>query len=448
MKLLTPYLLTLTFAFTCPLLAQPAPNTSDALDAAANTFIDQLARNDFVAATNRFDATMNQAMPPAKLERVWQSLQGACGPFDRRGASYRESVTEYEIVYIPCQFQNKTLAAKIVFDQQKKITGLFFVPHRPNNAYQAPAYVDPTAFVESEITVGAAPWELPGTLAVPTGAGPFPAVVLVHGSGPNDRDETVGANKPFKDLGAGLASRGVVTLRYDKRTKVHGAKIANSKAPFTVRQETVDDAIAAVRLLKANPSVDDKRVFVVGHSLGAYLAPRIAAQDDQRLIAGFILLAGNTRPIEDLMWEQTNYIYRLDGKLSDTEQAQLNQLKKMIDQVKSTDLADASPNTAILGATPSYWLDLRGYDPAQQAAGIDRPMLILQGERDYQVTMEDFRNWKQTLASHNDIRFKSYPNLNHLFITGRGKSTPTEYKTRGAVSESVIDDIVNWIDHH
>jgi alpha-beta hydrolase superfamily lysophospholipase len=209
----------------------------------------------------------------------------------------------------------------------------------------------------------------------------------------------------------------------------------------------VDDAVAAVALLRGRPSVDKERVFVIGHSLGAYLVPRIAAQDECGRIAGFVLLAGATRPIEDLTWEQFNYLSRLDGELTDTEQTQLNQLKALIDRVKSPDLGDA-PLKPILGAPASYWLDLRGYDPARQAVDVERPMLILQGERDYQVTMVDFRNWKDALSRRHNVELKSYADLNHLFVKGSGKSTPAEYSVRGNVSETVVDDIARWIERH
>ncbi|MHC4997012.1 MAG: alpha/beta hydrolase, partial [Planctomycetota bacterium] len=266
MKHLNTRILIPTFALTLPLLAQPTPAPADTLEAAANAFIDRLVAEDYDAATERFDATMTRVMTPAKLKQVWQGLRAAYGPLQDRGASYRENIGEYEIIYVPCRFESQSLDAKVVFDREKRITGLFFVPPRSVREYKPPAYVKPKAFVESEVTVGDDPWKLPGTLAVPVGHGPFPAVVLVHGSGPNDRDETVGLNKPFRDLGAGLASRGIVTLRYDKRTKAHGAGLAASKTPFTVRQETVDDAVAAVALLRGRPSVDKERVFVIGHS--------------------------------------------------------------------------------------------------------------------------------------------------------------------------------------
>src|SRR5690606_33004513 len=144
-------------------------------------------------------------------------------------------------------------------------------------AYQAPSYADPARFSEREATVGSGTWALPGTLTLPKKEGKFPAVILVHGSGPNDRDETLGPNKPFRDLAHGLATRGIAVLRYDKRTLVHPKALASEVgAALTLREETIDDALAAAALLRTIPEVDASKIFVVGHSLGGTAIPRIA----------------------------------------------------------------------------------------------------------------------------------------------------------------------------
>ena len=153
-----------------------------------------------------------------------------------------------------------------------------------------PDYIDPEAFEERAIVLNeGTDWELPGTLTLPVGKGPFPAVVLVHGSGPNDRDETIGPNKPFRDLAWGLATQGVAALRYDKRSKVHAGKMAALES-MTVDDEVIADAVAAVRLLRQTDEVDPDRVFVIGHSLGGHLAPRVAAEADG--VAGVVILSG------------------------------------------------------------------------------------------------------------------------------------------------------------
>jgi dienelactone hydrolase len=274
---------------------------------------------------------------------------------------------------------------------------------------------------------------LPGTLTVPVGAGPFPAIVLVHGSGPNDRDETVGGAKIFKDLAEGLASRGIVVLRYEKRTMQYRARIAAIKN-YTVQEETVEDAVNAIALLRTQAEVNARRIFVLGHALGGYLAPRIAEQDGK--LAGIILMAGNARPLEDLLVDQVTYM-GITGQ-------QLENAKAL--QAKVKKLAPGDEDTPAFGGVPvSYWLDLKDYDPPAAAKKLGIPMLILQGERDFQATMADFALWKAAVGSSKGVVMKSYPALNHLFVAGEGKSLPAEYSKPGHVAPAVIEEIAKFV---
>jgi dienelactone hydrolase len=343
---------------------------------------------------------------------------------------------------VTCEFQNGPLDVKVVFNSEVKITGLFFTP---SGKYKRPPYVDVSKFDEEAVSVGKGLLQLDGMLSLPKGDGPFPAIVLVHGSGPNDRDESIGPNKPFRDLAQGLASRGIAVLRYEKRTKQHQVLMAMVASSITVKEETIDDAVSAVETLAGHDKIDPKRVFLLGHSLGGMLIPRIGKASSS--IAGFVVLAGSTRPLEDLVLEQTRYIASLAGTLSDEEQKKVRELEQQVARVKSSDLSESTPNSELpFGAPAKYWLDLRGYEPATEALALQKPMLILQGERDYQVTMEDFANWKKSLGSRKDVALHSYPGLNHLFMEGQGKSRPEEYAKPGNVAVGVIDDIAKWID--
>jgi hypothetical protein len=288
---------------------------------------------------------------------------------------------------------------------------------------------------------------------MPKGAGPFPGLVLVHGSGPNDRDEELGPNKPFKDLAWGLATRGIAVLRYDKRSKVHGKKIlADPKleAAMTVKDETIDDALTAAVLLQKTKGIDGKRVFVLGHSLGGFLMPRIAQAAAPLKVTGFISMAGLTRPLDDTIIRQMTYLYGLAGtNLSDDDKKKLEDIKAEVAKIKALTDADRGSTVKLVGAMPAYWLDLRGYNPPEAARSVKAPMLFLQGGRDYQVQAVDLDNWKAALGSRKDVEFHLYPKLNHLFYEGEGILTPLEYMQKhGSVAPYVVDDIAAWIGKH
>jgi len=432
-----------------PQQANVAPE--DDLIVKARAFIDALSREDFEAAAKEFDATMMKVSGPDKLAEFWKQVPERMGAFKRQTAARRDRMGDYEIALVTCEFEKVTLDARVVFDKEKRIAGFQFVPSLPPAKYESPPYADPAKFEEREVTVGNDPWTLPATLAVPKGEGPFPALVLVHGSGPNDRDETIGPNKPFQDLAWGLASRGIAVLRYEKRTRIYGPKlVADPKfASLTVKEETVDDALEAVRLLANTERIDRKRIFVLGHSLGGMLIPRIGLAGKDLGIAGFIVMAGLTKPLPETYLRQMTYLLGLDGETSAEDRKQLDEIKSDVARINALQDSDAGKSDKIINAPPAYWLDLRGYYPPDDALKVNRPMLILQGSRDYQVTTEDFENWKKTLGGRADVEFKLYPKLNHLFFEGQGLPTPNEYSlVHGSVAEYVVSDIAAFILKH
>ncbi len=302
----------------------------------------------------------------------------------------------------------------------------------------------PALFREKEVTVGAGQWALPGTLTLPAKEDPCCAVVLVHGWGPHDRDESTGPNRPFRDIAWGLASRGIAVLRYEKRTKEHRRMIEWER--LTVDEETVDDALAAVKLLRETPRIDPKKIYLLGHCLGGMLAPRIAARDKK--IAGIIIFAGASRPFEDVLLSRVEYLLSLRGDApSPADKAALENLRAQAARVKNGSLSDATPSADLPQGLPaSYWLSLRGYDPPGEARQLNRPILVLQGGRDYQVTAADFEGWKKALDGRKGAQFEWYPACNHLFVSGEGMSTPEEYlQRRKTVEGPVLDRIAVWI---
>ena len=279
---------------------------------------------------------------------------------------------------------------------------------------------------EKDIVINSGKFQLPGTLSMPKDiTSDVPIVILVHGSGPHDRNETVGPLKPFQELAWGLAEQGIAVMRYDKRTFVYGGASLTEKDSFTYDDEVVDDAIAAAELAKTLTSIDANRVYVLGHSLGGTLVPRIAEKaGDTDKLAGIISVAGVTRNMNDVIIEQITYLASLNGQQVDA--------KKEAEK--------------IMNSLPQSYRDFElVYNPVETAKKLKLPILILQGERDYQVTMEDFGNWRMGLMRNRNVQFKSYPKLNHMLQEGVGKSTPLEYNNYAQIPEYVIIDIANFI---
>jgi dienelactone hydrolase len=412
----------------------------------AKNVLDALVKKDFGAASKDFNEETKATWSPEMLEKVWKEVLAQIGEYKEIYGVAIESRGPGDQVTVTCKFEKEAVDV-IVTVGEKQILGFDLKPNLKMR-YKSPEYVKKDQFTSIDLTLNPkTKWELPGTLTMPKGnKGPFPAVVLVHGSGPNDRDEAIAASLPFRDLAEGLASKGIAVYRYEKRTKQHGYLIVKQNIPLTLKDEVIDDAVDAVALVRKQKDIDPRRVYVLGHSLGGHVAPQIGERDKD--IAGLILLAGSNRPIREMIIDQVNYLVENTPNLSDADKKQVEEIKAAVERLKDEkELAKKLSTEQILGAPVSYWLSLFEYEKTatKTASNLKMPMLILQGERDYQVTMKDFDVWKDALKGRKNVAFKSYPTLNHLFIHGEGKSMPIEYARPMHVSQEVLDEIVGWI---
>jgi hypothetical protein len=375
------------------------------------------------------------------LEKVWSGIIGQAGAVVevKEAQAIGGAPQGATLVVVPIRFAKAALDVRLAVANDK-IVGFRIVPSEPSFApWTAPAYVEAARFTNVEVELGAAPTVLGGTLSLPKAANKVPGVVLIHGSGPNDRDERLGPNLVFRDLAEGLASRGVAVLRFDKRTKIYPEQFTGTS---TVREETMDDVVAAIALLRSRPEIDPGSIVILGHSLGGMLAPRIA--EGGHGIAAAVLLAAAARPLPTMMVEQIAYLASLNGPPDEAAKQQMEQIKS--DAARALAARPGDAGAPILGVPPAYWADLNAYDPAATAAKLSLPLLILQGGRDYQVTAEDLQRFRAALAGHANVTIREFPRLNHLFIAGEGKSRPDEYQVPGHVDVSVIDAIATFID--
>lgn len=384
-------------------------------------------------------------LSPALFNDFHRQLEAQYGALQSTSSWRQQETQGIMFYYRDMTFGTTALRLLLAFDADGRMNTIRLIP-APVQADSSTVALDSTKAVERDIIVETDAFRLPGTLTLPRieKGRKVPCVILVHGSGPNDRDETIGPNKPFRDLAWLLAQHGIAVIRYDKRTKVYGNNSVPKGCKLDMDTETCDDALSAVRLAATLPEIARDSIFVLGHSQGGMMAPRIAQRSKD--VAGIIILAGLARRFEDAIMQQSEYIASLTGTVSPQVRAQLDELQRQVANVKQ--LGTTAFNGSIplpLGLPKEYWEFLRTYNAAKTASALSCPILVLQGGRDYQVTMDDHRLWTMTLAIKPHAQLKVYPKLNHILQEGDGKSTPTEYNEARPVPAYVAEDIAGFI---
>lgn len=401
-------------------------------------FCQYLKQNKIDSAYNLLDSIAKDQLNEEIFENTWNSIIQKTGSLEECLLN-KKKVNDSDLVFIYCQFSNDKLDLKIAFSERNKILGFTFIPHI-ELVYCTPKYDKPRKYIEIDTTIKGE-INLPAIVTLPKNYDSFPLVVFIHGSGPIDMDGTIGPNKILKDIAIGLAANGIGSVRYNKRTFV-----SQTMDSVTLEKEVINDVIAVLKHIESDKKLKGRKIYLIGHSLGAIIAPVIALNNSN--ISGVICMAASPKKMDEILVEQVNYLMQIDHGNSSLNSRQLIVLNRQIQYLHDS-LSETSPASKLpMGIPASYWLSLKKYDFASAVTLLNLPLLFLQGERDYQVSTNDFMGIKKMLANSSNATFKSYQKLNHLFLEGTGISTPDEYLIPSNVPYYLIKDVSTWIKHY
>ena len=432
-----------TIILFCILLSTTSAFSQGMLNLFGKTedFFSLMATEKYPEAYVFFDANFKSKVPVTKLQEMWVAISEKLGKMQSVSVVSSKTQGELFILSVEGKFANDSQNFTLAYNKAEQIVGFFLQPKSDQLNYIKPAYADTALYTEKEIYVKTEKHNLVGILTTPKKAVNFPLVVLVHGSGPSDMDGTVGPNKPLKDLASGLAAKGIASIRYVKRTTIYANEFVGT---FSVKEEVLDDAVAAVALARTIPGVNKKQLYVLGHSLGGMLAPRIASLAPD--LNGIILLAAPARKLTDLIEEQNNYMYALMKDTTAAGRKAMDEAKVEFARTKLNSLGTTiKPDSVLLGLPASYWVDLNTYNQVETAKKLKQRIFIAQGGNDFQVSMTDFDLWKAALGQRKNVMLKAYVDLNHMLSTQTEKGTVDQYRKPGNVSSVLMDDLTTWI---
>ena len=419
------------------------------LKAQAEADCDALLAGDFAAVAERFDENMAAVLDADGLAQSWSAVAPLLGEYLGRGEAELTQQGDFTVAVLQARFANSKLKVQIAYDAAGRIGGMQMQPVAPETSDAAE---ETGAWTEVELTVEADPaYPLGATLCLPVGGDEMlsPVVVLVQGSGSSDRNEAILQNAPFQDIAHGLAELGVATLRYDKRTYIYPECAGDTGLDIDIRAEMLDDVNAAIDLMRTDGRVDGSRIFVLGHSLGGMMVPAIAAENPD--LAGAISMAGSLRRLWEIVYDQNQEaIAAYDAvELPEAQRATLDAQVAQIEADMETfrgGISELSDDALLLGVPARYWRSLEEYAGDRFIDEIDLPLLILQGDADFQVYADvDYPLWQEALAGRDNVSFCLYEGLNHLMMPTQGMRDTTEYVTPSHVREDVIADIADFV---
>lgn len=378
-------------------------------------------------------------LPQTQAEQEWSVIFAQARAYRETLSTQavpRDGKTEVQLITVHARYNLQTT---FVYGEHDTVEALSF--------QLKPLIVIPQSnerWEEIPITLGYDPDKpLNGMLTLPEHVQNPPIAILVHGSGPQGMDSLIGAadNRPFADLAHGLADRGIASIRYDKRSYVYPEDVTD------IETEYLYDVKDAVRFAMEEPRVDGDRLYLIGHSQGGMLSPKLAQDNPE--FKGLVSLGGTLRRMEDIILEQHETMMAQDTTLTEEEKnSHISQIKEELQQVSG--LSPESPDDRkelLLGYPVSYWISLNAIDSKKIAGELTIPMLILQGDNDFQVLYRtDFMLWQEVLKDRENVSFHHYPGLSHVFMPGSlERFDSSSYDPPANMDAQVIEDIAEWI---
>lgn len=407
----------------------------------ATDFFNSLNEGKFEEAQGFFDDSVKTKIPADGLKQLWTGLNTKLGKPKAITPVRSQAQGEYTLVTVEGEFELDNQNFTLAFNKAGKMMGVFLQPKANVQSYKMPAYADTTKQKEQQIYIEAGKHQLAAIITTPNNVSSFPMVVLVHDNGPADMDQTIGPNKPFKDLAAGLAANGIGSIRYVKRTLLYPQEFNTA---FTVKEEVLDDVLAAITKAKGVKGANPKQIYILGYGLGGMLAPRIATLVPE--ISGLIFAAAPARKMPDLLMEQNKYYFEQSKDTSAVMKQQFEASIQLLTGIKALKTGSIKADSVVAGLPASYWLDLNAYDQLAAVKNLKKQrVMVLQGTYDTQVSAVDYDLWNKQLSGKKGAAFKLYPDLNHLFIPQLEKGAADQYRNAGNVAEVVITDISSWI---
>ncbi len=409
------------------------------LESLSKECMNLFVHKDYAGVENMIKASSRSKLNASTLKQAWEQTGEKMGAFLRFVSTDIETKNQNATVVLITEFENNGMTASFSFDENYEIKALYM----NYQAMEEDLNLEEEDYTQQEISLTSEK-PLQGAIVLPKRVSKPPVVIMVHGSGATNLNESVGAadNRPFEDIAFGLAKRGIASIRYDKRNYSYPETYEELGKNVTIQDEVLNDVSEVIDYATSLDSVDNQRIYVLGHSLGGMLAPKIA--QDNPAVAGLIIMAGTARRLEDLVLDQNIMLLEQTQQSASQKQKVLSKIKEDVQAIK--DLYPGSSANVYFNMPTAYWLSLNQINTEEIVKGLEIPILIQQGTADFQVYADkDYPLWQQLLGEKDTAVFHLYEGLNHLFMQNNGKKDTTEYDIKGHVEEQVIEDMATFI---